>query len=79
MQWVSNDRGLRQFFYGRIWNERGRYQQSETTQKEAKSLSPTKDIINIINENTDESSQEGRCTIDVRSESGNPSKEIIHI
>ena len=51
---------------------------------EAKSLSPTKEYINIINENTEESSQEGRCTLDVHSEKtfNNqqvPSGEIINI
>ena len=39
--------------------------------QEAKSLSPTKELINIINENTEESSQEGRPTIEVRSSDGN--------
>jgi hypothetical protein len=50
----------------------GRYQQMEgDARQEAKSLSPTKELINIINENTEESSQEGRPTIEVRSSDGN--------
>jgi len=63
----------------------GRYQaiemQGVDARHEAKSLSPTKEFINIINENTDESSQEGRTTIEVKSDGNNPmlnqSKELI--
>jgi hypothetical protein len=43
-----------------------------------KSLSPSKEAINIINEIPDESSQEGRCTSDARSETAqHPQDKII--
>ena len=44
-----------------------------------KSLSPTKEAINIINEIPDESSQEGRCTSDARSDTAQHPQDNINI
>ena len=47
---------------------------------DGKSLSPTKEAaINIINEIPDESSQEGRCTSDARSDTAQPPQDNINI
>jgi hypothetical protein len=62
----------------------GRFQQGENLllqdmKHDGKSLSPTKEPINIINEIPDESSQEGRCTSDARSDTAQPPQDNINI
>jgi hypothetical protein len=76
-------KGNGQSIYQPVKIPTGRFQQGDNLlqdlKHDEKSLSPSKEAINIINEIPDESSQEGRCTSDARSETAQHPQDNINI
>jgi hypothetical protein len=77
-------KGNGQSIYQPVKIPTGRFQQSDNNllqemKHDDKSLSPSKEAINIINEIPDESSQEGKCTSDARSETAQHPQDNINI